>query len=76
MSFDSNQGTIGQLIYKGNSVAWMHSKAKVYTADLLKAWDALNEFGIYSDGKTHVADAIRQLGQKTAKSLVLGQRTG
>jgi len=52
---------IGGLYYKGNSVSWSHSKAKHYSDDLMKAWAALAEIGVHSDGQTHIADVIKHL---------------
>lgn len=55
-----NDHAIGLLVYKGNSVEWMHSKAEKYKAALGRAWDAMTEAGFPPDGKTELCDAIRQ----------------
>ncbi len=55
---------IGGITYKGNSVSWTHSKAENYKKALLAAWGALTELGVPCDGKTTVADAIRQYCRK------------
>ena len=52
-----------QMIYKGNSVGWWHSKAENYGNALLEAWGALKEAGIPCDGATTVAEGIRRLAQ-------------
>ena len=52
-----------QMIYRGNSVCWWHSKAKNYGNALLEAWGALKEAGIKCDGSTTVAEGIRLLAQ-------------
>lgn len=52
---------IGGIYYKGNSVSWSHSKSVRYRDDLQKAWEALAGIGIYSDGRTHIADVIRRI---------------
>lgn len=58
---------IGHLCYKGNSVAWWHSKAENYKDALRQAWDALKAAGVPCDGQTTVADGIRLLtGQRQA----------
>ena len=50
-----------QMIYRGNSVSWWHSKATSYRDAIGKCWDALKEAGINADGHTTVVDAIRKL---------------
>lgn len=50
-----------EMVYKGNSVQWWHSKATAYKDALGKAWDALAAAGIHSDGTFDVAEGIRRL---------------
>lgn len=61
---------IGTLYYRGNSVSWSHSKAARYRSDLGKVWDALREIGIYPDGETHAADAIRKFAVRRNASVL------
>jgi hypothetical protein len=53
-----------EMVYKGNSISWIHSKAENYKAALGRAWDALIEAGIHPDGETDVAEGIRKLAAK------------
>jgi hypothetical protein len=53
-----------EMVYKGNSISWIHSKAENYKAALGRAWDALIEAGIPCDGQTDVAEGIRKLAAK------------
>lgn len=55
-----------EMVYKGNSVQWWHSKATAYKAALGKAWDALNAAGIHADGTFDVAEGIRRLAASQA----------
>ena len=50
--------------YRGNSVAWWHSKATAYRDAINRSWDALKEAGIHPDGKTDVSAAILQLAER------------
>jgi len=54
-----------EMIYRGNSVAWWHSKATAYRDAIDRCWDALKDAGIHPDGKTDVATAIRQLAERS-----------
>lgn len=56
-----------EMVYEGNSVGWIYSKAKNYGDALLKAWDALKLTGVKCDGNTSVADAILIRGAKVAE---------
>ena len=58
-----------EMIYRGNSVAWWHSKATAYREAVDECWKALGEAGIKTDGNTHVADAIRQLAARSNAAL-------
>lgn len=58
--------------YHGNSISWIHSKARANGDALLEAWKALTDAGVLCDGKTTVADGIRQLAKRLpAKPLTL-----
>jgi len=54
-----------EMVYRGNSVAWWHSKATAYRAAIDRCWEALRDAGIHPDGKTDVATAIRQLAERS-----------
>lgn len=54
-----------EMIYHGNSVGWWYSKATAYRSAIDECWKALGEAGIKADGKTNVADAIRQLAARS-----------
>lgn len=58
------------LVYKGNSISWIHSKAENYKRALGEARAALQSAGVYPDGETVVAEGIRRLAaivKETAK---------
>ena len=57
-----------EMVYRGNSVAWWHSKATAYRDAIDRCWDALRDAGIHPDGKTDVATAIRQLAERSNAS--------
>lgn len=57
-----------EMIYHGNSVGWWYSKATAYRNAIDECWKALHEAGIKADGKTSVADAIRQLAARSNAS--------
>ena len=52
------------MIYNGNSVGYIYSKAENYKNCIGRCWDAVKEYGIECDGKKDIADAIRELGDK------------
>ena len=54
-----------EMIYEGNSVGYIYSKAKNYSNCIMRCWDVLHEYGIKSDGQTDVVEAIRILGERT-----------
>lgn len=58
-----------QTIYHGNSVGWWYEKAIAYKNALSECWRALKEAGIYADGQTDVADAIRKLAERNSAHL-------
>lgn len=49
------------MTYKGNSVAWWHSKATAYRNAIDEVWSALKAAGIYADGAKTCADGVREL---------------
>ena len=49
-----------ELMFNGNSIGWIASKADNYKKALGDAWDALIALGGKCDGNTILADAIRQ----------------
>ena len=49
------------MTYKGNSVAWWHSKATAYRNAIDEVWGALKAAGIYADGAKTCADGVREL---------------
>lgn len=49
-----------EMVYEGNSIGWIASKAKKYGDALHRAWTALTEAGGKCDGQTELAEAIRQ----------------
>lgn len=52
------------MIYEGNSISWIKSKADNYKAALGEAWKALGEAGIKCDGKISVAEGIKILAMR------------
>lgn len=48
-----------EMVYDGNSVGWIASKADKYKRALLEAWDAVKAVGGKCDGNTALATAIR-----------------
>ena len=56
-----------EMVYEGNSIGWIASKAKNYGAALMDAWAAVKAIGGKCDGLTPLHEAIRQqLVAKTA----------
>ena len=49
---------VGQMEYRGNSVAYIYQKLTAYRSAIDKAWDAMRAAGFPPDGKTALADAI------------------
>jgi len=49
---------VGQLEYRGNSVAYIHQKLTAYRGAIDKAWGAMRAAGFPPDGKTALAEAI------------------
>lgn len=54
------------MTYKGNSVAWWHSKATAYRDAINEVWSALKVSGIYADGTKTCADGVRELAARPA----------
>lgn len=52
-----------RMVYRGNSISWIHSKAENYKAALGRAWDALIAAGISPDGETDVAQGVARLAK-------------
>ena len=52
------------MVYRGNSVAWWHSKATAYRNAIDEAWDALTTAGIRADGTKTCADGVRELAAR------------
>ena len=50
-----------QMIYRGNSISWWHSKATAYRDALGATWDALRDAGITANGTKTCADGVREL---------------
>ena len=50
-----------EMVYEGNSISWIHSKARNYGNALSEAWHALNAKGVIADGNTTVAEGIAKL---------------
>jgi len=61
MAIEERDEIARNYIYKGNSIAWWHSKATDYRDALGRCWAALGELGVKCDGKTDVATAILSL---------------
>ena len=49
------------MVYEGNSIQWIHSKAQNYGNALSDAWQSLNAKGVVADGNTTVAQGIDKL---------------
>lgn len=49
-----------EMVYEGNSIGWIASKAKNYGAALMDAWGAVKAIGGKCDGSTPLHEAIRQ----------------
>lgn len=56
-----------EMMFNGNSIGWIASKADNYKAALGRAWDAFTATGGKCDGRTELADAIRQRGADVAE---------
>jgi len=52
------------MVYKGNSVAWWHSKATAYRGAIDRVWDELKAAGIVCDGRKTCADGVRELAAR------------
>ena len=53
-----------EMIYEGNSISWIHSKAKNYGNALTEAWKELKAAGIECNGSKSVAEGIRELASR------------
>lgn len=49
-----------EMVYEGNSIGWIASKAKNYGVALMAAWDGVKAIGGKCDGSTPLHEAIRQ----------------
>jgi len=48
-----------EMIFRGNSVEWIYSKATNYKNAIGRCWDVLSEFGYGPDGYTDISEMIR-----------------
>lgn len=55
------EAEIGALCYRGNTVSFMHDKARAYGDALTETWDVLKEFGHHCDGATRLKDKVREV---------------
>jgi len=56
-----------KMVYRGNSVSYIYSKADDYKATIMEVWDALKEIGYPPDGATSCADMIRKIEKPRPK---------
>ncbi|MES2973427.1 MAG: hypothetical protein V4757_07450 [Pseudomonadota bacterium] len=68
LSEDEEQARIGALIYRGNTVSYMYSKAKNYGGTVLQLWGMLAEAGYKVDGENHVRDMLKRCIARAALS--------
>jgi hypothetical protein len=58
-----------EMIYNGNSISWIHSKARNYGDALTAAWTELKAAGIECTGSKSVAEGIKELASRSNSAL-------